>query len=405
MQKLLALDEVRPADLWREVPAAEDEFWCDARERQRRLLKVLLEGALEEELTQVLGAGRFRRVDDRQGYRNGFYARDLTTQIGIVTGIRVPRARPYGPSGTVTVERPVFRRYQRRQATVEKTIRDVFLAGVSTRRVGETLEALLGERVSAQTVSRVARSLDAEIVGFHQAPIIDDVQYLFLDGVYLKVKSSLGARRRLVLCAYTVNVRGKRQLLDFRSAPSESAAHWEAFLRQLAERGLRGLQLKLVVTDGCAGLHAALDVVYPYVARQHCWVHKLRNVANVLRKSQQEECLKGARAIYQATTRRQAVRAYWLWARRWRHEAPKAVACLERDLETLLSFLACPVAHHRKVRTTNAIERCFREVRRRTRPMSCFNNDASCERIIYAVFSHLNHNWEGNPLPQFTHHS
>lgn len=397
MQRLLALDELRPADLWREVPLAEDEFWWDAQERQRQLLKVLLEGALEEELTQLLGAGRFRRTDDRQGYRNGFYARDLTTQIGIVTAIRVPRSR------TGMVERSVFRRYQRRQGMVEKMIRDVFLAGVSTRRVGEALEAMLGERVSAQTVSRVARSLDGEIARFHQALITDDVQYLFLDGVYLKVKSARGVRRRLVLCAYGVNLRGERRLLDFRLAPSESAAHWEAFLRQLAERGLKGLHLKLVVTDGCTGLHAALDVVFPYVARQHCWAHKLRNVANCLKKSQQEECLKGARAIYQAPTRRRAVQAFWKWARRWRGEAPKAVGCLERDLEPLLAFLSCPAAHHRKVRTTNAIERCFREVRRRTRPMSCFNNDASCERIIYAVFSHLNRSWEGKPLPQFTH--
>ena len=150
-----------PADLWREVPANEDEFWSDTGERQRRLLKVLLEGALEEELTALLRAGRFRRVDDRQGYRNGFYARDLTTQIGIVSGIRVPRAR------VVTIERSVFRRYQRRQAMVEKMIRDIFLAGISTRRVGETLEALLGERVSAQTVSRVARHLDGEIARYH----------------------------------------------------------------------------------------------------------------------------------------------------------------------------------------------------------------------------------------------
>lgn len=176
MLRLKALDEVTPADLWREVPESEDEFWSDARERQRRLLKVLLEGVMEEELTQVLGAGRFRRTDNRQGYRNGFYARDLATQIGIVSGIRVPRAR------AVTVERSVFRRYQRRQAMVEKMIRDVFLAGVSTRRVGETLEALLGERVSAQTVSRVARSLDGEVAKFHQAAIVDNVQYLFLDG-------------------------------------------------------------------------------------------------------------------------------------------------------------------------------------------------------------------------------
>ena len=120
--------------------------------------------------------------------------------------------------------------------------------------------------------------------------------------------------------------------------------------------------MKLVVGDGCAGLHAALDTVYPYVPRQHCWVHKLRNVASLLRRSQQEECLAGARDIYRAETRRAAIRVYWAWAQRWRGEAAKAVACLERDPEPLLSFLSCPREHHRKVRTTNAIERCFREV-------------------------------------------
>lgn len=399
MQRLKALDEVTPADLWREVPEKEDEFWQDARERQGRLLKVLLEGALEEEMTVLLGAARFRRTEGRRGYRNGFYQRDLATQIGIVTAIRVPRAR-----GDV-VERSVFSRYQRRQAQVNQVIRDIFLAGVSTRRVGATLEALLGEAVSGQTVSRVTRSLDRAVARFHQALIEDEIMYLLLDGVYLRVKGALGVKRRLVLCAYGITERGERRLLDFRLAPAESAAHWEAFLSQLRERGLYGRQLKLIITDGCAGLHAALDTVYPYVPRQHCWVHKLRNVANLLKRSQQDECLAGARAIYQAETRRAAVQAYWNWTRRWRGEAPKAVACLERDLDALLNFLGCPREHHRKVRTTNAIERSFREVRRRTRPMSCFNNDASCERIIYAVFSHLNGTWEGKPLPAFTHNS
>jgi len=399
MQSVRALDELTPADLWLEVPLAEDEFWQDTREKQRQILKGILEGALEEEMTVLLGAGRFRRTDERSGHRNGFYSRDLVTQIGVVTAIRVPRAR-----GGV-VERSAFSRYQRRQAQVNQVIREVFLAGVSTRRVGETLAALLGEPVSAQTVSRVARGLDREVERFHKMPLQDDILYLFLDGVYLRTKTAVGSTRRLVLCAYGVSVRGERRLLDFRLAPTESAAHWEAFLSQLRERGLLGRCLKLVVTDGCRGLHSALDVVYPYVPRQHCWVHKLRNVANLLKKRQQEECLAGARLIYQAQTRRAAVRAYWLWAKRWREEAPKAVACLERDLQTLLAFLACPTAHHKKVRTTNAIERCFREVRRRTRPMSCFNNDASCERIIYAVLSHLNRTWEGKPLPQFTHNA
>ena len=399
MQRLKALDELTPADLWREVPRGDDEFWQDAREKQLQLLKALLEGALEEEMTVLLGAGRFRRTEARRGYRNGFYGRDLATQVGIVTAIRVPRGRDE------VLERSVFSRYQRRQGQVNQVIRETFLAGVSTRRVGETLEALLGERVSAQTVSRVTRSLDREVARFHEASITDDVCYLLLDGVYLRVKGPTAAQSKLVLCAYGITTAGIRRLLGFRLATAESQAQWEAFLSNLRERGLLGRRLRLVVTDGCLGLHNALDTVYPYVPRQHCWVHKLRNVANYLKRSQQKECMAGARAIYQAQTRRAAVHAYWAWARRWREEAPRAIACLERDLETLLNFLACPPEHQRKVRTTNAIERSFREVRRRTRPMSCFNNNASCERIIYAVITHLNRGWKGKPLPQFTHNS
>lgn len=397
MQRVRPLDELTPADLWREVPESEDEFWQDTREKQTRLLKELLEGALEEELAVLLGAARYRRVEERHGYRNGFYKRDLATQVGIVTAIRVPRARDS------VGQRSVFSRFQRRQAQVNRVIRDTFLAGVSTRRVGETLEALLGERVSAQTVSRVARSLDREVARFHRTSIEDDIRYLLLDAVYLRVKGAAGVQRKLVLCAYGITTTGARKLLDFRLATAESQAQWEAFLNNLRERGLLGKHLKLLVADGCKGLHAALDTVYPYMPRQHCWVHKLRNVANLLKRGQQEECLDGARAIYKAETKRSAIQAYWAWARRWRGEAPRAVACLERDMEALLSFLACPPQHQRIVRTTNAIERCFREVRRRTRPMSCFNNAASCERIIYAVFSHLNRTWKGHPLPQFTH--
>jgi len=157
MQRVKALDEVTLADLWREGPVAQDEFWQDTRQRQGQILKVILEGALEEEITALLGAGRFRRTDERCGHRNGFYSRDLVTQIGVVTAIRVPRAR-----GGV-VERAAFSRYQRRQGHVNQVIREVFLAGVSTRRVGETLTpspglpvSALGERRSPGGVSQPA---------------------------------------------------------------------------------------------------------------------------------------------------------------------------------------------------------------------------------------------------------
>jgi transposase-like protein len=396
MTSIKAVDRLTPADLWREVPL-EQEVREQLRDRQLQLLKGLLQGALEEEQVELLAAARYRRVEGRRGYRNGFYERDLATQIGIVTAIRVPRIRQGG------ADYQVFTRYRRRQAQVDELMRDMFLAGVSTRRVGETLEVILGERVSAQTVSRVARSLDQEVERFHQAPLADDVRYLLLDGVSMRMRGAGGVKRRLVLCAYAITVRGGRRLLSFRLAKSESQAAWEGFLNQLRERGLLGRHLKLVTTDGCAGLHAALDVVYPYVPRQHCWVHKMRNVASRLRRVQKQECLQGLRAIYEAPSRREAVRRYWDWARRWRTEAPKAVACLEQDLDALLASLACPESHRKAVRTTNAIERSFREVRRRTRPMTCFNNDASCERIVYAVVSHLNKGWEGRPLKEFTH--
>src|SRR5213593_1358284 len=215
MERVKALDELTPADLWREVPQSEDEFWRDAREKNLRVLKGLLEGALEEEMTVLLAAGRFRRTEERRGCRNGFYQRDLATQIGIVTAIRVPRAR-----GQV-VQRSVFSRYQRRQAQVNRAIRDVFLAGVSTRRVGETLEALLGDRVSAQTVSRVTKELNGEVARFQRAAVADDVVYLLLDGVYLKVKSATAAQRKLVLCAYGITESGERRLLDFRLGTAE----------------------------------------------------------------------------------------------------------------------------------------------------------------------------------------
>lgn len=394
---LKALDMLTPADLWREVRPEADEFWQDAQTKQRQLLKTFLEGVLEEEMVALLAAGRYRRTESRQGYRNGFYERDLVTQFGIISGIRVPRKR------LGEAESAVFSRYQRRQAQVDTLIRNAFLAGISTRRVGEVLEGLLGAPVSAQTVSRVARSLDRQVARFHQAPIADDVRYLFLDGISLRVKTAAGMKRRLVLCAYAIAVTGERRILDFRLVNSESQANWEAFLSQLRERGLQGRHLRLIATDGCAGLHAALETAYPYVKRQRCWAHKLRNVASLLKRSQQEECLAEAKLIYQAQTRREATKLFWTWAQTWRASAPKAVECLEKDLDELLSFLSCPVGQRRKLRTTNIIERCFREVRRRTRPMTCFNNPESCERIIYAVLSHLNAGWKGNALSEFTH--
>mgnify|MGYP001582783466 FL=1 len=154
--------------------------------------------------------------------------------------------------------------------------------------------------------------------------------------------------------------------------------------------------------DGSAGLKAAAELVYPHAKIQRCWAHKLRNVANHCRKKDEEDLIAGARRIYKAANRSIAIVEFKAWKKTWHRTAPDAVHCLEKDLEDLLNFLDCPKSHQIKIRTTNAIEPSFREVRRRTRVFSCFSNLASSERIIFAIFTHLNNNWQGKPLKQFT---
>ena len=399
MVQVKDLTELKLEDLWREVKWGDEDWWQEVKEETLRMVKRLLEGAMEGELVEQLCAGRYRRTGVRRGYRNGYRYRDLLTELGLVEHLRVPRDREgaYRPT--------VVKRYQHSQQKVNHLIRELFLAGISTRRVGEVLAPMLGEAPSPQTVSRVAQSLDAEVRRFHTRPLVDQFCYLVLDGLTLKVKGASGVRKRLVLCAYGITAEGRRQMISFRQATAESEAQWEAFLHDLYQRGLEGKALALIVTDGNPGLHRALDTVYPYVPRQRCWVHKLRNVAAKLPRRAQPACLEGAKAIYQTPTHRQAVMRFRSWAARWRSSQPRAVNCLEADLDELLNFLHCPEAHWRKIRTTNAIERAFREVRRRTRPMSCFQNPASVDRIIYGIICHLNSAWKDVPLHEFTHFS
>ena len=398
MVKVKDLTELRVEDYWKEVKG-EDDWWGDIKPEVMRALKLVFESALDEDIEGQIKAGKYRRTELRRGYRNGYRYRSLLTEFGLIENLKIPRDRDgiYQPE--------ILARYQRRQQAVNRLVREVFLAGVSTRRVGEVLAPVLGEKISPQTVSRIATSLDNEVRRYHSQFLWDIYVYLFLDGITMKVKTVAGVKKRLVLCAYGITRKGQRELISFRQATAESEAQWEAFLNNLYQRGLKGKNLHLIVTDGCPGLHRALDTVYPYIKRQRCWAHKLRNVASKLPRKIQDTCLKGAKSIYLAQTRQEARERFTGRTASWRVVAPKAVSCLEEDIDELLNFLACPKAHWKKVRTTNVIERSFREVRRRTRPMSSFNNSASVDRIIYGVFSHMNESWKEKPLKEFTHYT
>lgn len=377
-------------------------FWTDIKKHIRYLVKELIQITMDEEMIEYTNAKKHQRTDNRLDYRNGHYYRNLDTELGPIEKLKVPRSR------LALFKTKVFDYYQRRQKAVNETICKTFINGVSTRNVSNSLKPLLATTFSASTVSRVTKSLNTKVEEFHKRKILDEFQYLFLDGITLKVKNSLKSCKKLILVAYGITIFGKKELISFKIASSESQSCWEAFLNDLYKRGLIGNNLKLIITDGCKGLHAALDIVYAYTKRQHCWVHKLRNVSNYLKKIDQEKVVAEARKIYLAGTKREAINSFKLWKKHWYEKYPKAINCVEKDLDTLLNFLEIPLPEKHKniirkrIRTTNVIERAFREVRRRTRPISCFTNQDSVNRIIYAVITRLNCSWEDVPLKEFT---
>lgn len=379
----------------------EMRLWGEIGAWGRERLRSLLEASMQTELGRRLGYEPYQRDPQlHSNYRNGCYRRDLETQFGLIRALEVPRARSGGS------HYQVLERYQRRAPWVNQLVREMFVSGVSTRRVGQIVAGLLDASVSATTVSRICTTLDEQVRAWHGRSLPDDYKYLILDGVHLRMKGACGVTKRVALCVYGVTAWGQRELIGYRLAPSEAESEWLSLLQDLWQRGLRGDHVRLATTDGGQGLINALQFVYPRVPLQRCWAHKLRNVANLLTTVLREAgCMKEAGAIYQAPTRPEAIRRFRAWRERWQVRAPKAVACLEKDLESLLAFYRVPPAHRKKVRTTNVIERQFREVRRRTNPMTCFANEASADRILYAIFSYANQGWDQSLLKEFTHNS
>jgi putative transposase len=373
-----------------------ESFWGDLEGRTKLAWKHLFESESERLRDRYAVLDSYER-GPRQArqYRNGYYERDFVTRFGTIR-LRIARAR--GKSFLP----PVIEKFQRRAPELAMLIREAFLRGISTRQVGRLVATLTGETVSAQTVSNLTRHLDHAVKEFHQAPLKDEWAYLFLDGVNLKVRRPAGRQCVQMLVAYGVRQDGTRQLLSFLRTRGESQAHWEALLNDLYRRGLKGDKLLLVVTDGCPGLAAAIQTVYPRAAHQRCWVHKMRNILEKVRKRDYDAVKADAQAIYLADGRRQAVAAARAFCRRWRSEYPSVVKQLERDLPELLAFFRFHKHLWRKLRTTNIIERCFVEVRRRTRPMVCFVNVQSVDRIIYSIFQRFNLEWKTRTLRVFT---
>ena len=383
---------VEPAASWRRLQESKEFFFEDLEAQMKENHRKFIEALMGWERQCFLNANPYQRTEQRVDQANGFYRRSLTTRLGVLE-LSVPRTR----SGCFRTQ--VLPRYQRREPLINEALKQVFLLGVSTRQAGRALATLVEESVSA-----VAKALDESVGRWHRRQLSDEYRYLILDAVSVRLRLTGAVQRRMVLCAYGITTEGKRELIDFQIAKAEAEQSWHDFLWNLWSRGLRGECLELIATDGQAGLAAAIARLWPRAAHQRCWAHKLRNLENKLKASQQD-CLSQAKLIYQSSHRTQAIQRFRLWKKRWQGAAPKAVACLEKDLEELLAFFNCPAAHWKRLRTTNVIERLFVEVRRRIRTMCAFTTRSSCERILFSVFDRMNTFWSQKPLKPFTHNS
>lgn len=373
-------------------------IWSKIASGVRKFIKGFIENLLTEELTARVGAGRYERSSKRQGYRNGHYLRSLLTKFGLVEDIRVPRLDQGG------LEFTVLNRYEHRRRDVDAAIGRLFLNGVSTRKLKGLARELFGKEVSAQTVSSTLVCLDQELEQYRSKPLADTIEFLFLDGISQKVRE-IGIEKKVVLCALGIHrqepteEQPRKELLSFKLTEVEDTEAWRGFLADLKARGLLGKNLKLIITDGNPGLLKALKAIYPFVKVQRCIAHKMRNVAVKVRKVNRAHCLKEAKLIFAAENRKEAVKRFKTWEARWLVEEERAVKCLKKDLFNCLHFYDFPKERWKSIRTTNILERAFREVRRRTRPMNnFFTNEASSDRITYGISQMLNKNWRGKTL-------
>ena len=393
MQQIVVKSLSRAMKMVKEMDIHNSQEWSgDFRECGRHAIAEFLRYRMKESIADHL-AHLPEGLSDR---RSGSYSRHLLSEIGDIL-VLIPRTRTFVP-----VE--VLKAYARRSKEVDRLILACFLLGLSTRKVGEALQTILGEKVSPATVSRVSQTLDAAVKAFHRRRLSNVYRTLIFDGIILSRKTGMGTVRQPVLVVLGIRPDGKKEIIDFTLVLSESAAEWDTFLADLTRRGLTGEGVEVISVDGGKGLLSALPDHYPAIPVQRCWAHKMRNILDKVKKKDHEGVREGLRKIYGACNIRETRKNAGRWKRRWEKEYPSAVKCLFTDIEDLFTcFIFKDPVSRKSIRTTNHIERRFKEVRRRTRPMGVFSNRTSVDRILYAVFMHENKTEDVYPVFMLTH--
>lgn len=350
----------------------------------KELLKESIQQYLEAEMDEALRAGKWERNEARRGHRSGYYTRGLVTRVGKIE-LRVPQDR----LGRFSTE--VFERYQRSEKALFLSLAEMYVQGVSTRKVKRITEQLCGQSFSASTVSRLNKQLDATLQRFANRPLEEEYPYVVLDAKYEKVRENSVVRSRAVLVAIGVNWEGRRCVLAVELANRESTSSWKDFLLQLKHRGLHGVEF--VVTDDHAGLKRAVTEVLPDAAWQRCYVHFLRNALDYLPRKADDDCLKELRWMYDRRSLEEARKDLAAWLFKWQSTYPKLCDWVEENIEETFTFYRLPLQHHKHMKSTNMLERQNEEIKRRTHVIRIFPNAESCLRLVRALAVELHENW------------
>ena len=350
------------------------------------VVQMVLQEILEAEMTEHVGAAPYERAAGRKGHRNGHKPRALRTRVGTLN-LLVPQDR----EGTFSTR--LFARYQRNEKALCLALMEMYVEGVSTRKVKEVTEALCGTSFSKSLISSLAGSLDSELEAWRLRRLeAEAYPYLFVDARYEKVRIDGRVVSQGVLIVSGVRDDGMREILGVEVADTESEATYQEMFRSLKGRGLSGVEL--VVSDDHGGLKAAIARHFQGASYQRCQVHYARNLLGMVSYASRKELGADLRAIFAAPAREQALRLASSVANKWRKKGNEKVAChLEEHLEECLTCLSFPEGHRRRIRTTNGLERLNQEIKRRTRVVRIFPNREACLRLVSALAVEQSEEW------------
>ena len=349
----------------------------------RSAVEGLVHAALEAEMTEAVGAAKSERTERRLGYRSGYYERSLVTRVGTLE-LRVPQDR----AGRFSTE--LFERYQRSQKALVAALAEMYVQGVSTRKVKAVTEELCGHEFSASSISAINKKLDESLKAFSERRLEEAFPYVILDARYERIREAGVIASQAVLIAVAVDWEGRRQVRAIELANRESRSSWKDFLLALKRRGLSGVEY---ASDDHPGLKAAIREVLPEAAWQRCYVHFLRNALDYVPRKVDDDCLKELRWMYDRRDLAEVRCDLAQWLAKWQGKYAKLCAWVEDNIEETLTYYRLPLAHHKHMKSTNMLERLNQEIKRRTHVVRIFPGRESCLRLVRALAVETHENW------------